>query len=211
MALQVVGAGLGRTGTNSLKLALEALLDGRCYHMLELMEREQDTPVWEAAVEGRPVDWARLLEDFEATVDWPAAAFWPELLEANPQAKVLLSTRESTAAWWASMERTIIVALDTPAPPDDPALAYRRRVTRATLSTRLTPDWSDRESACAAYERHNAEVRARVPAGQLIEWRPGDGWEPLCAALGLPAPEHPFPHENTTAVFRARVFGEAQG
>jgi hypothetical protein len=211
MTLQVVGAGLGRTGTSSLKLALEALLGGPCYHMLELMERDADTPTWEAAVEGRPVDWGELLRDYRATVDWPAAAFWPELLAANPRAKVLLSTRESARAWWESMERTIIVALGTPAPPDDPALAFRRRVTRATLSTRLTPDWSDEQAACAAYERHNAAVRAQVPADQLIEWQPGDGWDPLCAALAVPVPAEPFPHENTTAVFRARVLGDAQG
>jgi len=206
--LKVVGAGLGRTGTNSLKLALEQLLGGRCYHMYELISRDQDLPAWEAAAGGERVDWDALLQDFVATVDWPAAAYWRELHAANPGAFVLLSTRASADEWWASMSNTIVIALDTPAPADDPSLARRRAATRAMLAARFTPDWADGDAARAAYERHNATVRAAVPAERLIEWQPGDGWAPLCAALGVDEPGEPFPHENKRSEFRARVLYE---
>lgn len=205
MGLRVVGAGLGRTGTNSLKLALEQLLGGRCYHMLEVRSRPQDVPMWEDAVAGRPVDWQARLADFEATVDWPAAAFWRELHAANPQALVLLSTRDSPEVWWRSMEKTIVPTLALTVPEEDTQLARQRAMTMAVLRTRFAPDWPDRDAMIAAYERHNREVREAVPSGQLIDWRPGDGWEPICEALGIATPAEPFPHENTTADFRTMI------
>ena len=93
MPLQVVGAGLGRTGTTSLNAALEQMLGGRCYHMTELFGRPGDTAIWRAAIRGEPVDWEVALAGFVATVDWPAAGAWSELHAAYPDAFVLLSTR----------------------------------------------------------------------------------------------------------------------
>jgi hypothetical protein len=205
MALQVVGAGLGRTGTNSLKLALEQLLDGRCYHMFELAARDGDIPAWEAAVRGEAVDWDSLLRGYVATVDWPAAAFWREIWDANPDAIVLLSRRDSPQSWWESMERTIVQTLGGAVPPGDPVTARRRAMTVELMRERLTPDWPRREAAIAAYERHNEDVRRAVPSERLIEWQPQDGWEPICAALELPVPSTTFPRENTTADFRTRL------
>jgi hypothetical protein len=106
MMLRVVGAGLGRTGTNSLKVALERLLGGRCYHMFELIERPGDTEQWERAVSGDAVEWGWLRQEFVATVDFPAGMFWRELLADSPHAVVLLSTRESAPVWWDSFQRT---------------------------------------------------------------------------------------------------------
>jgi hypothetical protein len=202
MALRVVGAGLGRTGTHSLKLALEQLLGGPCYHMSELIEREDDTAVWAAAVEGEEVDWAAFLSDFRATLDWPACAFWEPIAAAHPDAVVVLSVRESPEAWANSFERTIAQALQKPVPADDEAWQERRRMVVAMVESTFTPDWRDRDAALAAYNRHNDRVRETVPADRLVEYRAGDGWEPLCAALGLDIPEAPFPHTNTTADFR---------
>ncbi|KAA1424249.1 hypothetical protein F0U47_18575 [Nocardioides antri] len=73
------------------------------------------------------------------------------------------------------------------------------RMFSEVLAARFTPDARDPEEAKAAYERHNAHVRATVPPDRLVEWSPGDGWEPLCAALGLPVPDEPFPRVNTKA------------
>jgi hypothetical protein len=210
VSLRVVGAGLGRTGTHSLKVALEQLLGGRCYHMLELIERPAETPAWHAALRGQPVDWDALLSDFVATVDWPACAFWGELHAANPDAVVLLSTRESAEAWWESMETTIFSVLSRPVPPEDTDRVERRAMITAMME-RFNGGGNDRESAIAAYERHNSEVRRGVPAGQLVDWKPGDGWEPICAALDLPIPAEPFPHTNTGADFRSAQGLEAEG
>jgi hypothetical protein len=205
MGLRVVGAGLGRTGTNSLKLALEQLLGGRCYHMFELHQREADLPAWQAAVRGEAVDWDSLLHEYVATVDWPAAAFWREIWAANPDAIVLLSRRDSAETWWTSMERTIVPIISGEVAPDDPSTARRRAMVVDMLGECFTPRWRERDAAIAAYERHIEDVRRAVPAARLIEWQPSDGWRPICATLGLPVPEEPFPRENSTADFRARA------
>jgi hypothetical protein len=170
--------------------------------MSELIDREADTPVWTAATRGDDVDWAGFLSEFEATVDWPACAFWEQIAAAHPDAVVVLSVRESPDAWVKSFERTIAQALQKPVPPDDEAWVERRQMVLAMVESTFTPDWRDRDAALAAYDRHNERVRAAVPADRLVEYRAGDGWEPLCAALGVEIPAEPFPHTNTTADFR---------
>lgn len=203
MQLKVVGAGLGRTGTASLKKALEQLTGGRCYHMYEV--QPDAVPLWHAAVRGESVDWAALTSGYSATVDWPAAAFWPELAAANPEAIVLLSTRATPEQWWASMERTIVPVLSAEVPPDNQSLAAHRAMVREVFAQRFTPGWRDPEAAMAAYTRHNERVRSEVSAERLVEWQPGDGWEPICAALRVAVPSDPFPHENSAAEFRERM------
>ena len=204
MALEVVGAGLGRTGTHSLQLALQQLLGGPCYHMMEVFGRPDDIPVWHAAAEGTMPDWDAFLADYRAAVDWPAAAFWRELHERFPDALVLLSVRADADAWWKSAHDTIFQISARPL-SDDPVFGAQQRMIHALLSRRFTPEWQDAGAAKAAYERHNDAVRAGVPADRLLEWQPGDGWEPICRALQLPVPDEPFPHVNTTSDFRALV------
>ena len=104
--LKVVGAGVGRTGTHSLKVALEQLLGGTCHHMVEVFAHPEEVPVWIDAVDGRPVDWGALMKDYTAQVDWPGASFWPELAAANPDALVILSLRDPDA-WFTSCTNTI--------------------------------------------------------------------------------------------------------
>jgi Sulfotransferase domain len=206
MDLQVIGAGLGRTGTNSLKLALEQLLGGPCYHMFEVFQHPQHVPLWEAAVREEPVGWAEIFGDFRATVDWPGAAFWRELSDASPEALVLLSTRDSAEQWWGSVQRTILEVLNDQATEEVPEhLVRQRAMVRELMAARFTPNWNDGGAAMAAYERHNAAVRAEVPHDRLIDWRPSQGWGPICDRLGLPEPAAPFPHENRTVAFRANV------
>ena len=205
MALKVVGVGLGRTGTNSLKLALEELLGGPCYHMFELIAHPQQVPLWELAVRGEEVDWNALFEGYAATVDWPGCAFWRDLITANPNAPVLLSTRDSPQTWWASMEQTIIPALQGPMLSDHPDLMRGQKMVRDLFRTRFTPDFANRDAAIAEYERHRDDVRREVPAERLVEWQPRDGWEPICSCLGLPVPETPFPHENSSEDFGGKV------
>lgn len=196
--VRVVGAGLGRTGTMSLKLALERLLGAPCYHMHEVFPRPAHIAQWTAAARGEPVDFHALLDGFAATVDWPSASFWPELCVAFPDAIVLLSTRDA-GAWWKSASDTIFRNWNTG------QSSVVRPMAEAIFHTRFTAALDDREATIAAYERHNARVRSTVPRQRLVEWSPGDGWAPLCAALKLPIPDAPFPHANTTEEFQARV------
>lgn len=199
--LQVVGVGLGRTGTNSLKLALEQLLGGRCHHMHEVFARPEAIGLWTAAAEGRP-DWDAVFDGDVATVDWPGAAFWRELVAANPDALVLLSRRASADDWWRSASRTIFVHLQAEGAPAE--VADWMGVVRGLLG-RHGIDPADEAASKAAYERHLEAVRAEVPPSRLLEWTPGDGWEPLCTALGVAVPDEPFPHVNTEAEFRANL------
>ena len=201
MSLRVIGAGVGRTGTHSLKLALERLLGAPSYHMLEVLAHPEHVGVWRDAVEGDAPRWDEFLAGYAAAVDWPVAAFWPELSEAFPDAVVVLSVRDADS-WWASADSTIF-DVQRRAAPADPAMEDFSGMVTALLTQRFTPGWADERQAKAAYRRHNDEVRAAVPPERLVEWRAGDGWAPICAALDLPVPDEPFPHVNTTSEFRA--------
>jgi len=201
MSLQVVGAGLGRTGTHSLKLALEQLLGGPCYHMMETFGRPDDIPVWHAAVQGEMPDWNGFLREYRATVDWPAAEFWRAISAANPDAIVLLSSRDADS-WWTSANNTIFQVIRRPV-PDGEETARIQLAMINDLMRHFCPDWTDETAAKRAFEAHNAAVRAAVPADRLVDYRPGDGWAPICEKLGLPEPSDPFPHVNTTDEFRA--------
>jgi hypothetical protein len=204
MTLRVVGAGLGRTGTHSLQLALQQLLDAPCYHMMEVFSHPEHIEVWHRAVKGELPDWNAFLADYRATVDWPAASFWRELSAANPDAIVLLSTRASADAWWKSANETIFEISRREAPPDG-VVRGQLAMAKDLFVTRFCADWIDEAAAKDAYEAHNAAVRAGVPADRLVDWRPGDGWAPICEALDLTVPDEPFPHVNTTDEFRAML------
>ncbi|HET6817322.1 MAG TPA: sulfotransferase [Mycobacteriales bacterium] len=199
--MRIVGAGLGRTGTHSLKLALERLLDAPCYHMSEVFEHLDHIPTWHAAIRGEAVDWKPVLGSYEAIVDWPGAAVWRELATAYPDAPVLLSTRKDAATWLKSARATILGNSPENKMEDDPSLPGFVPMAR-DMFARFEPDWRDDDAAMAAYDRHNAAVRREVPVGRLVEWQPGDGWGPLCEALGVPLPDEDFPHVNSTEEFQ---------
>ncbi|HUO49366.1 MAG TPA: sulfotransferase [Acidimicrobiales bacterium] len=193
MTLRVVGAGVGRTGTLSLKTALEQLTGRPSYHMLEVFTQPEHVAAWRAAAEGGDVDWQALLAPYGATTDFPACLFWREILDAHPDAVVLLSTRRDAEAWWGSASQTIFAVGADGLPPE---MEEWFEMWRAVATARFTPQWTDHDAAVAAYERHNAEVRASAPADRLVEWQPGAGWAPLCEALGMAEPAEDFPHLN---------------
>jgi sulfotransferase family protein len=200
VTLRVVGAGLPRTGTRSLKDALELLLGERCYHMSEVFQHPEDIPAWRAAVRGETTDWSSFPPDCVAAVDWPASAFWRELADANPEAVIVLSTRDSAAQWWESADATILPVLRKDAYPEyEDWLA----MTQALMAREMGEGWDDAATAQAFYERYNERVRREAPAERLLDWRATDGWEPLCAALDLPVPDEPFPHVNSRAEWNA--------
>jgi hypothetical protein len=202
MALRVVGAGVGRTGTTSLKLALEQLLGAPCYHMAETFERPEDRLVWKRAFEGHPPDWASFLEGYAATVDWPGAAVWEAIHTAFPDALVLLSVRD-VDDWWGSASRTIFASMARNEPAPGSGRDEPDGMAPAMMAT-FTADYLDEAAAKAAYLAHNDHVRATVDPAQLVEWTSADGWGPLADALGVPVPDEPFPHLNTAEQFRSR-------
>jgi len=217
MALRIVGAGMPRTGTTSLKAALERLLGAPSYHMRELGGNLDHAAVWRDAYAGVMPDWHRFLDGYAAGVDWPFSHFWRPIAAAYPDALVLLSRRESPERWYASMDRTVLQGARRTARGTGtdfrPPWLDRATPEQAAAMTEMAQamfggafaDPFDRDGVIAAYERHLAEVRAEVPAERLVEWQPADGWAPLCAALGVPVPDAPFPHENTAEEMQARI------
>jgi hypothetical protein len=197
MELVVIGAGVGRTGTHSLKLALEALSGDPCHHMMEVLGDPTQVPAWVDAIEGRPVDWSQMLTRYGSIVDWPGASFWPELTAANPDALVLLSVRDPES-WYRSASNTIFLAFEHTPPELAPWMEAVRRLMRERFSDQI----DDPTVMMDAFVRHNDAVRAAIPADRLLEWTPGDGWDPICDRLGLPVPAEPFPVTNTTDEFR---------
>jgi hypothetical protein len=196
--LDVIGPGFGRTGTMSMKAALERLGFGPCYHMTEVYERGH-VDAWIDIIEGGPPDWDRVFDGFRATVDWPASAFWKSIKAASPAAKVVL-TRRDPDAWYESINNTIFQALR--APSDDPERARWRVYTRKLILGQTFGNQLDRDNVVAVLRAHEADVVASVPPDELLVYEVGDGWEPLCAFLGVPVPDEPFPHSNTTDEFR---------
>lgn len=202
MGLQVIGAGTGRTGTSSLRQALEFLLGQPCYHMAELLANPDHVTFWlEGALDGQP-DWQRALAKYGAGVDWPVAAFWPELSAAFPNALILLSKRPADE-WWESASKTIY------------APRNRKEGSLAELSQELSrtrfpihPIIHDKVASMQLYEEWNRSVIEKAPADRLVIWNVGDGWQPLCNALDLPIPEIPFPHKNTKADFIRRLVNQ---
>ncbi len=200
MALKVVGAGVGRTGTNSLKLALEQLTGEPCHHMHEIFADPGQIPTWTDAIEGRPVDWATFPADYGALVDWPGASFWPELSAAHPDALVLLSVR-SPESWYTSASNTIFNVLDNAPPEMQPWF----QTVMTLLRERFSDRFDDPTAMMDAFERHNDAVRTAIPAERLLEWTPADGWEPICERLDVDVPDVPFPRTNSTDEWRAQL------
>jgi len=221
--VKVIGAGLPRTATLTQKIALEMLGFGPCYHMVNVLTDSSLIPEWADALDGR-AEWHKLFDGFAATVDYPGAFFHQELLAAFPDAKVVLSVRDGRA-WARSMRSTIWAVLH-----DDGSLAHHLAVAQGFIDPAMraytefmgdmigraglfgpTPQRYDEDALVAGMERHNAAVRAHVPTGQLLEWSPADGWEPLCEFLEAPVPDVPLPRVNDSASFNAMVTGTALG
>jgi hypothetical protein len=197
MALKVIGAGLGRTGTLSLKVALEQLGLGRCHHMMEVFMAPATIDLWRRAGLGEPTDWDALLEGFGCAVDWPSAEFYAQLAERYPDAKVILTTRDAES-WFKSTQATIFADSDAPMPP-----GFKEMIT-AIIGAKFDGRLHDRDHCIAVYEAHNAKVRASIPPERLLEYQAGQGWEPLCAFLGVPVPDAPYPKSNSTEEFVQR-------
>jgi hypothetical protein len=199
MTISVIGAGYGRTGTMSLKLALEQLGVGRCYHMVEVFQIPAAPEQWRLAADAPPGDWDTIFEGFSATVDWPGATFYREMAAHYPEAKVILTHRDPEA-WFKSTQATIF-ANDLGGAEDTPFSRMAKAVVGRLFDQRL----HDRDHVIDVYLRHNAEVQRVIPAERLLVYEVAEGWKPLCDFLGLPRPDGPMPKVNSTEEFVSRV------
>ena len=204
MALKVIGAGLPRTGTTSQKLALEQLGFGPCYHMSEALQHPEHWPLWEAVSAGHEVDWDVLFKDYASTTDTPGCNYYWDLSQHYPDAKVILSVRDPEA-WFASTQNTVL----SPAVTAMHAARGTKGLTDSVNWGGSDPKLRDRDYMLARYRRHNAEVKATIPADRLLVYDAADGWAPLCEFLGVAVPDAPFPRVNSTDEFNAMIAARA--
>ena len=195
MGLRVIGTGFGRTGTDSMREALNILGFGPCHHMFEVNRDPEQKRLWRALAKGAAPDWERLFAGYVSCVDFPSAFYWRELLAAYPEAKAILTWRPADE-WWSSYERSIGAVMADSADPDSLGVAL---IADQLFGGRPL----DRDHVVGIYEAHVAEVLATVPADRLLVHKLGDGWPPLCAHLGVPVPNRPYPHRNSAADFQA--------
>ena len=196
--MQIIGAGFGRTGTMSLKAALEQIGFGPCYHMLEVFKHPSHIKTWLAAAEGQEVDWVSLLGEYQAGLDYPLSVFYKELMGVYPEAKVILTVRDPQR-WYESTLETIYQGA---ALPDwalrilPPYRDFIKMVRTAVWEGLFEGRSEERAYAINVFENWVIEVKRTVPAEKLLIFSVKDGWEPLCTFLGVSVPDKPFPHIN---------------
>lgn len=198
MTLSVIGAGFGRTGTLSLKLALDQLGFGPCYHMVEVFKDPKAPGYWEAAADRQPVDWEEVFAGYGSTVDWPGATFYRELADAYPAAKVVLTVRDPET-WFVSTQATIFKQDFDDA--NDPFQRMVSKVVGRLFDQRL----HDKAHVIEVYNRHNETVQQVIPPERLLVYNVAEGWAPLCAFLGVAAPDAPMPKVNSTEEFERKI------
>ncbi|KCZ86593.1 sulfotransferase family protein [Hyphomonas jannaschiana] len=198
MTLKAISAGYGRTGTMSLKLALEQLGFGPCHHMIEVIENgEAQVPLWNEALAGKP-DFDAIYKGYSSAVDWPSAAFWKELADHYPDAKIILSSR-SAESWYGSISETILATVWAPDKWPPQAVEWFKMVSK--VLERSFGGAKTKDELIANFLAHEAEVKAAIPADRLLVHSAKDGWEPLCAFLGVPVPEGDYPRTNSKEEF----------
>jgi hypothetical protein len=217
--IELIGAGLPRTGTLTQKEALEILGLTPCYHWVDILaDLDEQVPLWDGAI-GGSVEPGSILDGYRSTVDWPGGYFWRQLMDAYPDAKVLLSVRDPER-WEPSFRETIVdmcygeslirLLSSARAQIDPKWRRYLEFVHRMFWSEEGTfPDGHSPEKLIEGFVAHNEEVKRVVPADRLLVWEVTEGWEPLCDFLGIPVPAQPLPHANDRATFLDRVIGGA--
>lgn len=206
MGLSVIGAGYGRTGTLSLKFALELLGYNKCHHMIEVINNPGEAEKWLAAIGSHSVNWDALLSGYQATIDWPACHFYQELADYYPRAKVLLSIR-NPEEWFESISattlRVIAKRIESGQIPREGNLG-----TELVVKAAFQGEIEDAEHGVAMFNQHIEKVKSSIEPDRLLIYDVREGWGPLCAFLGKPVPDTPFPRVNSRDEFDEIFFGQ---
>jgi hypothetical protein len=204
MSLAVIGAGYGRTGTLSLKSALETLGFVKCHHMIEVINTPGAADQWLAAIDATEVDWDALFEGFTACVDWPACHFYQALADYYPEAKVVLTVRDPLEWYQSMLATTLRVIRPRLADPDN-----RNLGTELVVKAAFNGCIDDAEHAVEMFKRHTQEVIDSIEPERLLVYNAGEGWGPLCEFLERPVPAVPFPRVNSRDEFYDIFFGNS--
>lgn len=209
MTLQIIGAGFGRTGTLSLKTALEILGFNKCHHMMEVATNADQVDYWLRIAENRHIpSWDEVFEGYQATTDFPACIYYAALAESYPQAKVILTLRDEDS-WYCSVKDTIWAMWQVIPGWLTRVIPRLRKLQRAVnvlvwLGT-FAGKADNAEYAKSVFHAHNQQVKETIPADRLLVFEVKEGWQPLCTFLDVPVPDQPFPHVNDTAEMKRRI------
>ncbi len=210
MTLEIIGAGFGRTGTLSLKTALERLGFIKCHHMIEVATKADQVDYWSRIANQRDVpSWDEVFSGYRATTDFPACDFYAELADYYPNAKVILTVRDEDS-WFRSVNETIY-RVSQVMPSWLPRLVPRvgkmlDAVAKLVWDGTFAGHAGDPVRAKATFRAHNEAVKDTIDPERLLVFEVKEGWQPLCEFLGVPEPDEPFPHINDTAQMKRRIF-----
>lgn len=206
--MKLINVGLARTGTTSLKAALEKLGYSPIYHTFDLFTNSKHMDIWEGAYEGQQVDWRAFYSGYEVA-DWPAGLFYKEIITAHPEAKVMISVRDPES-WYESIYGIFKQGMNINFP-----IPIVKRIKNFIINYPAKELFQgridDREFMVQFYQDYVEEVKAFVPADNLLIFSVTEGWEPLCEFLGVDVPEEPFPRVNTRGGFKGMVTNVLQG
>lgn len=201
MTLKVIGAGLGRTGTLSLKLALEHIGFAKCYHMSEMLSQfRAHLPLWIESAKGNP-QWDAIFAGYQSSTDYPGCMFWRELAAKYPDAKIILTTRDPDK-WFESVTDTVFSEQHRARLEGDPLMA---EFFALTIFDDLGDRLGDRAKMVEYFNAWNQAVIDEVPPEKLLVFHASDGWEPLCEFLGVPVPPEPYPRVNSREEMNMRT------
>lgn len=216
MPLKIIGTGLGRTGTYSLKLALEHLGFGKCYHMTELFQKPEGVKYFRQAEKGVSVEWNELFRNYDSAVDYPVARYFRQITDYYKDAKVIHTYRKPSE-WFESASRTIFMANKLPLKrlfkfamlypvkkevrKRYPVFMYNRSLMKLEFGTDLT----DKKFILKKFDQHTENVIKHLSSDRLLIFNPAEGWEPLCRFLGVNIPSENFPYSNTYKEFIEKV------
>jgi hypothetical protein len=210
MALKIIGPGFGRTGTNTLKLALTQLGYGPCHHMFEVRDNPHQVPLWGAAAAGKQADWDEVFKGYASQVDWPGARYWRQLARYYPDAKVILTVRDPEE-WYDSVKTTIIPLLSTRGSHADAHLNALLHMAHQTVFEQVFGGMiENRDHAIATFQKHAAEVKSEIPSNRLLVMDVVEGWAPLCNFLHVEIPDDPFPRTNSSKGFADEEWKDAK-
>ncbi|MEO6421922.1 MAG: sulfotransferase family protein [Candidatus Nitrotoga sp.] len=191
MALKIIGAGMGRTGTASLKVALETLGIGLCYHMSEVLKNPECIPDWVNAAKGN-ANWDKIFNRYSATVDNPGCNFWKELADYYPEAKIILTVRDADK-WFDSTNETIHSAEFASFIKNSPFGTMGKKTIWDKMGNRM----QDRKYMVNFFKNRTSEIIDYIAPERLLVYQVSDGWEPLCTFLNIPVPDTKFPRINS--------------
>ena len=217
MTLKVIGAGMPRTGTSSLKVALSELGFDPCYQMLPLLSHPEQVNFWSSASKGQKMDWSELFRDYQATVDFPSYRYYDKLLEYYPKAKVILTVRDPEE-WYESAFNTIYQVVkpqteqqffQTLKLPESPRKRKLEQIFNLVEKELWQKDFqgqfTDKQYAIEVFKQHVKQVKQKVPSKQLLVYQITEGWSSMCSFLDVTVPKATFPRLNEGATFKQRL------